>query len=116
MSSNDFVKFAIQITVMLGFALFFGQLLRRMRQPAVLGEMIGGILLGPTIFGFLFPDVFDWIFNSSANVTAVRDASIKLGMLFFLFVAGLETNLSDLKTLGRKAAFIGVVGTRSAER
>jgi Kef-type K+ transport system membrane component KefB len=73
--------------------------------------MIGGVLLGPTIFGFLFPDTFAWIFNSTANVTAAREASIKLGMLFFLFVAGLETNLSDLKTIGRKAAFIGLVGT-----
>lgn len=111
MSSSDFVRFALQIIVMLGFALVFGQILRRLKQPAVLGEMIGGILLGPTIFGFLFPDLFDWLFKGSATVTAAREATIKLGMLFFLFVAGLETNLSDLKTLGRKAVTIGLVGT-----
>jgi Kef-type K+ transport system membrane component KefB len=44
-------------------------------------------------------------------VAVVRDASIKLGMLFFLFIAGLETNISDLRRLGRKAALIGLVGT-----
>src|SRR6185436_6282865 len=103
--------FAVQVTIMLGFAVFFGQAMRRMKQPAVLGEMIAGILLGPTVLGFLFPDLFEWLFRSSASVTAARDASIKLGMLFFLFVAGLETNLSDLKTFGRKAALIGLVGT-----
>jgi Kef-type K+ transport system membrane component KefB len=111
MHSQDFVKYALQITVMLGCAVFFGQLMRRVKQPAVLGEMIGGIVLGPTIFGLLAPSVYAWLFQSSANVGVVRDASIKLGMLFFLFIAGLETNLSDLRQLGRKAALIGLVGT-----
>ena len=111
MTSQDFVKFALQITVMLGFALLFGQFMRRIKQPAVLGEMIGGIILGPTVFGLLAPGLFEWLFKSSANVAVVRDASIKLGMLFFLFIAGLETNISDLKKLGRKAALIGLVGT-----
>ena len=41
----------------------------------------------------------------------VRDAAIKLGMLFFLFVAGLEIDLSDLRRLGRRAVAIGLVGT-----
>lgn len=111
MTSQDFVKFALQISVMLGFALLFGQFMRRIKQPAVLGEMIGGIILGPTIFGLLAPGLFEWLFKSSANVEVIRDACIKLGMLFFLFIAGLETNISDLKKLGRKAALIGLVGT-----
>ena len=111
MSSQDFAKFGLQIAVMLACALFFGQLMRRFKQPAVLGEMIGGILLGPTIFGLLAPGVYAWLFQSSANVAVVREASIKLGMLFFLFVAGLEVNLSDLRRLGKRAILIGLVGT-----
>ncbi|MFA7381877.1 MAG: cation:proton antiporter [Desulfurivibrionaceae bacterium] len=111
MTSQEFVKFALQISVMLGFALLFGQFMRRLKQPAVLGEMIGGIILGPTVFGLLAPGLFAWLFTSSASVAIARDASIKLGMLFFLFIAGLETNISDLRKLGRKAALIGLVGT-----
>ena len=111
MSSADFVKFSLQITVMLACAVFFGQLMRKIKQPAVVGEMIGGIVLGPTVFGLLMPGVFNWLFKASADVTVARDASIKLGMIFFLFIAGLETNISDLKTIGRKAALIGFVGT-----
>ena len=111
MTSQDFVKLALQISLMLGSALVFGQFMRRLKQPAVLGEMIGGIILGPTIFGLLAPDLFAWLFNSSVNVTIMRDASVKLGMLFFLFIAGLETNISDLKKLGRKAVLIGLGGT-----
>lgn len=111
MTSQDFVKFALQISVMLGCALLFGQFMRRMKQPPVLGEMIGGIVLGPTVFGLVAPGLFEWLFASSANVTVVREASIKLGMLFFLFIAGLETNISDLRAVGRRAALIGLVGT-----
>ena len=111
MNSQDFVKFAIQITTMLACALIFGQLMRKVKQPRVVGEMIGGIVLGPTLLGVLAPGIFAWLFQSSANVALVRDASIKLGMLFFLFIAGLEVNLSDLRRLGRKAISIGLVGT-----
>jgi len=111
MNSEDFVKLALQFASMLAFALFFGQIMRRLKQPAVLGEMIGGIILGPTILGFLAPALYTWLFQSSAQVAVVREASIKLGMLFFLFIAGLEVDLSDLKRMGKRAILIGLVGT-----
>ncbi len=111
MSSPDFVKLALQFAAMLAFALFFGQIMRRLKQPAVLGEMIGGIILGPTILGFLAPSLYTWLFQSSAQVAVVREASIKLGMLFFLFIAGLEVDLSDFKRMGKQAILIGLVGT-----
>jgi Kef-type K+ transport system membrane component KefB len=111
MSSQDFAKFGLQIAVMMACAIFFGQFMRRLKQPAVLGEMIGGILLGPTILGLLAPGFYAWLFQSSANVAVALEASIKLGMLFFLFVAGLEVNLSDLRRLGKRAILIGLVGT-----
>jgi Kef-type K+ transport system membrane component KefB len=110
MTSQDFVKLALQLTTMLGFAVLFGEIVRRFKQPAVVGEILGGIVLGPTIFGWVAPSLYEWLFLSSANVTTVRDAATKLGMLFFLFYAGLEVNLSDLKTL-RKAVLIGLIGT-----
>jgi Kef-type K+ transport system membrane component KefB len=111
MDSHDFVKLALQLTAMLGFAVTFGEMMRRFKQPAVVGEMFGGIVLGPTIFGWLAPSLYQWLFLSSASVTVVREAATKLGMLFFLFYAGLEVNLADLKALGKKALLIGLVGT-----
>jgi Kef-type K+ transport system membrane component KefB len=110
-ASADFVKFALQMAAMLGAALFFGQVMRRLKQPAVLGEMIGGILIGPTVFGLLFPSLFGWLFAPSPAIDAVREASIKLGMLFFLFISGLEINLSDFTRMGRRALTIGLVAT-----
>jgi Kef-type K+ transport system membrane component KefB len=111
MNSADFVLFTLQVTVMLACAAAGGHIMRRLGQPAVLGEMIGGILLGPTLFGALAPDLWQSIFRASPNMAIARDATIKLGMLFFLFVAGMEVNVSDLRRLGRRAALIGLVGT-----
>lgn len=111
MSSADFVQFSLQISAMLAAALVCGRLMRRLRQPAVLGEMIGGILLGPTVLGALAPGLYAGLFESSAAVETARVASIKLGMLFFLFIAGLEIDLSELRRMGARAAMIGLVGT-----
>jgi Kef-type K+ transport system membrane component KefB len=111
MGSADFVLFTLQVTLMLACAAVGGHVLRRLGQPSVLGEMIGGILLGPTLFGALAPQLWRSVFDGPPEVTVARDAAIKLGMLFFLFVAGLEVDLSDLRRLGRRAAFIGLVGT-----
>ena len=111
MRSPDFVKLALQMATMLAFALVFGEIMRRVKQPAVVGEMFGGIVLGPTVFGWLAPTLHEWLFLSSANVTVVREASTKLGMLFFLFYAGLEVNLSNLRVLGKRAVLIGLIGT-----
>ena len=44
MDTQDFVKLALQLTTMLGFAVLFGEIVRRFRQPAVIGEMFGGIV------------------------------------------------------------------------
>ena len=96
---------------MLAFALMCGEIMRRFKQPAVVGEMFGGIVVGPTALGWLAPSLYEWLFLSSPNVSVVRDAATKLGMLFFLFYAGLEVNLSDLRTLGKRAFLVGLVGT-----
>ncbi|HEU4508561.1 MAG TPA: cation:proton antiporter [Pyrinomonadaceae bacterium] len=111
MSSQDFVKLSLQLATMLGFAIMCGEFMRRLKHPAVVGEMFGGIILGPTILGALAPSLYDWLFLSSINVNGVREAATKLGMLFFLFYAGLEVNLSELKTMRRKAILIGLIGT-----
>ncbi|UCF94062.1 MAG: cation:proton antiporter [Desulfobacterales bacterium] len=93
----DSFLFYIQICVMLCVALVFGQLMRKLRQPAVVGELLGGIVLGPTVFGLLAPGAYHWLFPVEGIATISREAVIKIGMLFFLFVAGLEIDISQIK-------------------
>jgi len=62
MTQNEIVIFFVQIATMLCVALLCGQLMRLVRLPAVLGELIGGGLLGPTILGTFAPQAYTFIF------------------------------------------------------
>ncbi len=111
MRQEDFFLLCMQLSLLLGCAFVLGGAMRRLKQPAVIGEMMVGVLLGPTLLGTLFPDAHTAIFGRSATANAVRDAAVKLGMMFFLFRTGLEVNLAEVRKLGAKAVSIGLVGT-----
>lgn len=111
MEFNSFSLLLLQLSVMLGVAIVLGQAAKRMGQPAVIGEIAGGLLIGATVAGALAPSAHAWMFTASADATAARDVVVKLGMLFFLFIAGSEVDVSDLRRLGPKALSIGLAGT-----
>lgn len=111
MTSEQFVLLALQLSAMLIAAFAFARLFELIRQPPVLGEMLAGVVLGPTLLGALFPGALDWLFPASGPVEIVRSGILKLGVLFFLFIIGLEIKLSDLRRYGRVALLIGLVGS-----
>ena len=110
MPHSDLILFFVQLAAMLGCAVLFGHIARLVHQPAVLGELIGGIVLGPTLLGHLFPAAHQWLFPPSDTLAIAQDGLIKLGMLFFMFVAGLEINLRQVRRQGRQAALISILG------
>lgn len=85
--------FFVQIGLMLAVAWLFGYLMKKLGQPTVLGELLGGILLGPTLLGAMYPEIHAALFSADKTVTTSIDALLKVGMLFFMFTAGLEINL-----------------------
>ena len=111
MSPDQFVLLLAQLALMLACAQVGGQLLRRARQPAVLGEMLAGVVLGPTVFGLVAPDWHSCLFAEAGSAAIVRSGFIKLGMLFFLFMVGLEIDFLALRRHGRTALLIGLAGT-----
>ena len=111
MNHHNLILFILQICVMLAVAMAFGQVMRKFHQPAVLGELIGGVLLGPTIFGILAPNSYTWLFPVEGTVALGREAIIKIGMLFFLFSAGLEVNLNNLRHRGLTIVMISLTGS-----
>lgn len=102
--------FFLQIAVMLGLALLCGQVMRYFNQPAVLGELLGGILLGPTIFGLILPEYYSSLFPGIPEIAQNRTAVIRIGMLFFLFVAGLEVNLSQVRQHQKSVVLVSFLG------
>jgi len=110
MGHHDLVLFFLQISVILAVALVFGQVARRLHLSAVLGELIGGILLGPTVFAAIAPQLYVRLFPSAGSTAVGRDAVIKLGLLLFLFVAGLEVNLAQVRQRGWSVVWTSLSG------
>ena len=110
LQSNDLIILLFQISVMLGSALLFGQLMRRLNQPSVLGELVGGIIIGPTVLGFFAPGIYSALFPANPGIIQERDILLKVGMLFFLFSAGLEINLTQVQQRKSKILLISAFG------
>lgn len=106
----DITLFLLQITAMLTIAVLSGQLARRLGQPAVIGELIGGVILGPTLLGVLFPTMYQRLFAADVAVGLARDGLLTIGMLFFLFIAGLEVSVAQVRQSGRKVVVTSLLG------
>lgn len=87
----------MQTAALLAAGVLGGRLAQRLRLPAVIGELCGGILLGPTLLGRFWPGLETWLFPSSGPVAIGREVIVKLGLIGFLFVAGLEVDLRHLR-------------------
>jgi len=92
----------LQIVIVVAVARLFGWMFRHLHQPQVVGEMIAGIALGPSLLGWLVPSVYNAVFPT-ASLVALNSVS-QVGILLFLFLIGLELNLSVLRKVGRTAA------------
>lgn len=97
----------VQIILIVVLAHLFGLLFERLGLPAVVGEMLAGILLGPSLIGNLFPEVFAALFPE-ASLGRLKMLS-HVGILLFMFVIGLEL---DVKSL-RKKAHVAVLVSHS---
>src|SRR5271163_2387740 len=102
----------IALAVLLGAAKLAGEIMQKLDQPSVLGEIMVGILLGPTVLGHFKPGLYAFIFPATGNLPIVLETVTTLGVVFFLLTAGLEIDLRSIYRQGRSAllvSFFGVV-------
>jgi len=85
----------IQIIVVLIAVRLFGYLFQRIGQPGVIGEIVAGIVLGPSLLGKYFPEAFQFLFppESLTNLELIS----QMGLVLFMFVIGMELDFSVLK-------------------
>ncbi|NDZ78903.1 cation:proton antiporter [Streptomyces sp. SID10853] len=88
MSQADLFHVLLGIALLLAAAHGLGRLFVRLRQPAVVGEILGGLLLGPTVLGQAAPGLADWLFPSTGAGAVGRDLVYQLGLLLLMFTAG----------------------------
>jgi Kef-type K+ transport system membrane component KefB/mannitol/fructose-specific phosphotransferase system IIA component (Ntr-type) len=100
--------FLVQVSLLLGFSRIAGLLLRRIGQPAITGEILVGILLGPTLFGRMLPGLHAMVFPPDAMQQNMLETVAWLGILFFLLDAGLDTNLTAALRQRRDALTISL--------
>jgi Kef-type K+ transport system membrane component KefB len=110
LSSNDLLHVVLAVTVLLAAAHAFGRLFGRFRQPVVIGEIVGGLVLGPTVVGALAPKVEATIFPAAGAVPIATDALYQLGLLLLMFVAGLQLRIRFSRDERRTVAWIASFG------
>ncbi len=96
--SEPLAVLLLQIIVIIAFARLFGFLFKKIGQPAVIGEIVAGIILGPSIIGAYFPGINHFLFPAASLVTLSFLSQI--GLILFMFIVGMEL---DLKAIGKQA-------------
>lgn len=110
LNSGDLTVFFLGLAVLLVAANAFGELARRLGQPVVIGEMVAGLLLGPTALGTLAPSFQAWLFPRHTPAAVGLDAVVALAVALLLLVAGMEVDLSSLRRQGRAALAVAAAG------
>jgi Kef-type K+ transport system membrane component KefB/nucleotide-binding universal stress UspA family protein len=98
------VVFLTEIILLLVCGRLLGEAMQRIGQPAVMGQLIAGVLLGPSVLGALWPELQHAIFPATDEQKSMIDAVSQLGILMLLLLTGMETDLSLVRK-NRAAAF-----------
>lgn len=102
--SDPLALLLVQIITILFVARFFGWICRKIGQPSVIGEMIAGIVLGPSLVGTYFPEYSGMLFPA-ASLPNLKYFS-QVGLILFMYVVGMELDLSVLKNKAKDAVII----------
>jgi Kef-type K+ transport system membrane component KefB len=110
LSPAEVLHFLIIVTIVLILARVLGELCRKYKQPAIIGEILAGVILGPTILQRYFPQLFHDIFLTSPRAYGAFDGFASIGIILLMFVAGFEVDLKQIRRDGKQALSISLTG------
>lgn len=102
-------RLLLQVITILVVSRFVGWLFSKVKQPTVIGEIVAGILLGPSLLGALCPGVFEAIFP--AESIQFLELLSSFGLILFMFTIGMELRLADIRAQARNALIISQAST-----
>lgn len=103
LNHKEVINLLLQLAAMLIMARVFSELARKFKLPAVVGEIMAGIILGPTVLGTLFPSAQEYLFASHEMSNMALDGFVQISVVLLLFIAGLEVELQVVWNQGRNA-------------
>ncbi len=109
-SHAEVLQLVIQIAVLLAVARFLGGLFQRMGQPAVIGEILAGVILGPSLLSGLIPWVEQWIVPQTPAQGYMLEVVALIGVMLLLVITGLETDIALIRRRIRVALGVAVGG------
>lgn len=110
MTEPSLAIFIAEIIALVICGRLMGELMERIGQPAVMGQLIGGMLLGPSVLGALWPTAQHTLFPGEPGQKAMLDAVSQLGILLLLLLTGMETDLSVIRRSRRTAFSVSIAG------
>ncbi len=110
LSHHELIQFIFCIGSMLIAARLVGEFFRKFKMPLVVGELIAGVLLGPTLLGNYLPEASKYFYVSTGNVGIALNGLTTISVIMLLFVAGMEVELSIIRQQGAVAFKTSLVG------
>jgi Kef-type K+ transport system membrane component KefB/nucleotide-binding universal stress UspA family protein len=102
--------FLVQLVVLMAAGRLLGEAMLRVGQSSVMGQLLAGILLGPSVLGWLWPDLQHLVFPAAKEQKSMLDAVAQFGILLLLLLTGMGTDLKLVRKVGRAAISVSLVG------
>ena len=109
-AGHDLLVFLVQVGLLLSVALVLGRLAARVGFPAVVGELLAGVLVGPSLLGHLTPELWHWLFPAPAAQANMLNAVAQVGMLLLVGVSGMHVDLRLVRRRGATAVRVSLGG------
>ncbi len=100
----EITRFFVAIVALMGMAHFVGSLFARLKMPRVIGEIAGGLILGPTVLGAIAPGAYEWIFKGFDGEDKLLAMASEFGLVLLMFMSGMEIKARFARE-DRKVAF-----------
>ncbi|MFL6163964.1 MAG: cation:proton antiporter [Jatrophihabitantaceae bacterium] len=109
-TGHDLLVFLVQLSVLLGLALILGRLATKVGLPSVVGELLTGVLIGPSLLGHLAPQLWQWLFPARAAQTGMINAVAQVGVILLVGFSGMHLDLRLIRRRGPTVLRVGLGG------
>ncbi len=110
LTPSDLLRFLLEFALLLACARGLGEVARRLNQPQVIGELLAGVVLGPSLVGALFPGLFASVFPAQGPQPLLLQLIAQIGVILLLLLSGIEVDLPLVRRKAKPAILVALGG------